>query len=140
MGVIALVVVAWSIFSAHRAAAFEAIDEGALDAEGQAIARKYLTAFFDEIKDDARFYRPVVVKRGGKAFDDPDRTRAVCGASDTIPIGTPVGERPESGGAGGAMRRVDLLDALWHWSTRCPAIRGGPVWIDAGLVGTAYPE
>jgi hypothetical protein len=38
--------------------------------------------------------------------------------------------------------QVHVLDALWHWAdpAKCPAVRDGPVWIEADAVRSDFPK
>jgi hypothetical protein len=123
-------------FIAHKRPAYRALETAALDAEGREIARAYLDSFYQEIESDDRFYRPVVVART-EAYATADG-QALCSPSAVAPPGTPVSAPMQTAGA---RVQVMLLDALWQWasSTKCEAVRSGPVWIDARAIGRDFP-
>ena len=126
-------------FLARRAEAYRRIDRAALDAEARAWMREYLDAFFREIESDRSFYRPVIVTPGvrPRAEGQPSAP-VVCASRGAIPVGTPVSEPLETRGA---MVKVVLLDALWHWgpSTRCAPIQSGAVWVEKSAVSPNFP-
>jgi hypothetical protein len=35
-----------------------------------------------------------------------------------------------------------VLDALWNWAppVKCPAVRQGPVWIEAAAISKDFPK
>ena len=100
-------------------------------------SERYLTAFFDAIVADDAFYRPVVLREKATAYADAEGENPACPRAATAPIGTPVSARRNRNG-----RRVQVLDALWHWTglLKCDAIRRGAVWIDERALGTRYPQ
>jgi hypothetical protein len=125
-------------FVAKKSAAYQALDRATLDAAGKENAKRYLDSFFAAIESDTAFYRPVVVATGAKLYADTNRT-PLCGASGDVPVGTPVSAPMKTDGG---MVQVMVLDALWHWSppTKCPAVREGPVWIEASSIGADFPK
>lgn len=126
-------------FAAKKANAYRALDEANLDAEGRAVMKDYLDAFFQEIESDDQFYRPVVVTRGVLARSAASASAAaVCPALGPIPVGTPVSEPLETSGG---FAKVVVLDALWHWATprHCAPIKTGPVWIPSNAISRDYP-
>jgi len=125
-------------FMNHKADAYKALDQSGLDAGGRRIARQYLDSFYRAIATDDAFYRPVVVDSDARLYGDANR-RAVCSASGTIPIGTPVSQPLQTNGG---LVQVWILDALWHWAppARCAAVHEGPVWIEAGAISRDYPS
>jgi hypothetical protein len=127
-------------FAAKRADAYRALDEATVDADGRAIIKDYLDAFFRAIETDQQFYRPVVVARDTIARSAPGPSApAVCPALGAIPVGTPVTEPRETQGDS---VKVVVLDALWHWATprHCAPIKTGPVWIPAASISRDFPE
>jgi hypothetical protein len=126
-------------FLRHQDAVYRAISESAADDRGRALATAHLDAFFDAIRSDRRFYRPVVAVGNVPAHLDSALTQAACGDRSTIPIGTPVGDPlAEHGG----LVQVRVLDALWNWTPpqRCDAIHQQPVWIPRAAIDTNYPR
>jgi hypothetical protein len=123
-------------FSGRKQQAMQALDAAGLDADGRSVAHRYLDAFFKAIESDAAFYRPVVTAAHTTAYATSDR-RPLCGASGTVPRGTPVSDpiRTE-----GSLQQVILLDALWRWAppAKCQGIHG-PVWIDGAAISREYP-
>jgi len=126
-------------FSGHKDAAFRAVGDSVVDADGARLAREYLTKFFAAIENDDSFYLPVVMKEGTRAYLDSAGLQPACGANSVMPVGTPVGESLDRRDN---MVQVRVLDALWRWTgaARCDAVRNSPVWIDSGAVGRSYPE
>ena len=124
-------------FVARKPQAFHALAAADLDPEGETIARRYLESFYAHIESDEAFYVPVVRAPHTRVYAAADGSPA-CGARSTVPIGTPVSSPRQRAGA---RVQVMLLDALWHWTppASCDAIRRGPVWIDAGAIGTDFP-
>jgi hypothetical protein len=125
-------------FVERKAKAYEAVRGAVVDEEGRQLAETYLNAFYNALEDKA-FYRPVVVKKGIRAYLDADLTRLACGRSSQIPVGTPVGEPLETTGA---LVKVRLLDVFWQWTppAECRAIHQQPVWIPAAAIGANYPR
>jgi hypothetical protein len=121
-------------FLSRKRAAYHTLEQTRVDDEGARIMRSYLDAFFAAIGTDAAFYRPVVVDAAARIFADAAATQPACG-DGVIPVGTPVVER----GGGAGLVRVTVLDALWHWPSRCDAIRKSDVWISRAAIGTGYP-
>lgn len=125
-------------FLERRRAVYDALADAPLDPRGRELARQYLDAFYAAIENDASFYGPVVVRPDARVYADAAKTREACGPEDTLLPGTPIRELRRDG----AMAEVAILDARWHWAppASCPAVRNGPVWIDAGAISTNYPE
>ena len=126
-------------FLSKRAAAYTALADASIDADGRAIITEYLDAFFQAIDTDEHFYRPVVVTAGVTARATPSASApAVCGEHGPIPVGTPVGDAIETRGD---FARVILLDALWHWATprHCAPIKTGAVWIPVSAISRNFP-
>ncbi len=107
-------------------------------AAGKRIARGYLDSFYGAIESDDAFYRPVVASPGTKMYATPNGA-AACGSRSVIPVGTPVGEPLHTDGA---FVHVMVLDALWNWAppVKCPAVRQGPVWIEAAAISKDFPK
>ena len=124
-------------FIARKPQAFEALKAAELDAEGAAIARRYLEAFFAQIERDELFYRRVV-RAPQTEVHAAANGQPACGSRSVIPVGTPVSAPLQTSGD---RVQVMLLDSLWHWTGAggCEAIRCGPVWIDAAAIGTDFP-
>ena len=120
----------------RRADVFAAIDAASVDPQGRDLARKYVTAFFDNISGD-EFYRPVVAKLNVQVYADTDRVHEACGLRDAIPVGTPVTELRHTP----SMTEVLVLDALWRWAPphQCETVRHGPVWIESDAISRDYP-
>ena len=81
---------------------------------------------------------PIVVGGNARAYAAADGG-PVCGTLAVVPAGTPVSDPVQT--SGGRIQ-VMLLDALWHWAppVKCAAVRNGPVWLDAGVVGRDFPR
>ena len=126
-------------FSDRKAAAFAALRDATLDAEGRRVAEAYMNGFFDAIASDEQFYAAVVLRSGERIYLDAGRTKPACPRDSTAPPGTLVG-RPV--GTDGTMINAPILDVQWKWTApapRCDAVHRGPVWIDRAAVGTDYP-
>jgi len=126
-------------FAAKRTEAYRALDEATVDADGRAILKDYLDAFFRAIETNEQFYRPVVVAPGAVPRSAPGPSApAICPALGAIPVGTPVTEPRETQGDS---VQVVVLDALWHWATprHCAPIKTGPVWIPAASISREFP-
>jgi hypothetical protein len=126
-------------FMKNKANAYRAVREAVVDDEGRQLAVTYLDAFFGAIEQDTAFYRPVVVEKGAQAHVDVDGTRAPCGESTTLPVGTLVSAPLETAGQ---KVRVRVLDVLWQWAppARCDTIHRQPVWIAASAIDANYPR
>jgi hypothetical protein len=124
-------------FLARRPDVYAALDAAAVDAEGRAIARAYVDAFYGAIAEDEQYYRPIVVRGDVQVFLDAEGTREACGPKDVMRPGTPVNELQRSG----SMSQVVILDAMWRWASRneCHAVQDGPVWIPADAIIRDYP-
>jgi hypothetical protein len=124
-------------FIARKSQAMQALAAANLDPEGETIAKRYLESFYTQIESDEQFYRPVVRSAQIKVYAAADGA-TVCGNRSVVPVGTPV-SRPLQ--RAGNRVQVMVLDVLWHWTSPepCDAIRRGPVWIDAGAIGTDFP-
>lgn len=125
-------------FAARRDAAYQALADAKIDADGRATIAAYLDAFFDAMESDEAFYRPVVTAQDARAYLDADATMPVCAARGPVPVGTPVSAPLRTRGS---MVQVVPLDALWHYAppVRCPSMHQKAVWLDRGAVGTSYP-
>ena len=125
-------------FAGRKAEAYAALAAANIDAEGRAIIREYLDSFFSAIESNDAFYRPVVTASGVKPFADAGRSRAICPALGTIPVGTPISAPIDTDGD---MIQVTLLDALWKWAppAKCAEVHTSPVWIPAAAVSREYP-
>src|SRR5262245_31248142 len=123
-------------FLDRKSAVYGALDKADVDADGRAIARDYLDAFYAAIADD-QYYRTVVGKAGVRVYADAARGAEACGRGDLLREGTPVDVRRHSGD----MSEVILLDALWRWADKdpCPAVLNGPVWIRSDAITRNYP-
>jgi hypothetical protein len=117
--------------------AYQALDNSDLDGQGREYAHTYLDAFFSIIGDESRFYSPVVVDPDARITLDAAGRMPACGTGE-IPAGTPVGQPLATAGA---MMRVVVLDALWHWAppAKCEAVHSGSVWLRTAAVSTNYP-
>jgi hypothetical protein len=124
-------------FLEHRTEVERAIAGAPVDAHGRELARQYAASFFDAIDGDAAFYRPIVSSPNTRVYMDAARSREACGPGETVPVGSPVAERQETGG----MAEVVLLDIMWQWAppNACKAIHQGTVWIDASAIGRSRP-
>ena len=124
-------------FLEKRADAYAAVAHAAVDPHGRDLARQYLDAFYRAIGTDQAFYRPVVAAAGTRVYTGADGTREVCGAGDTLPVGTPVNELRRSG----ELAQVMLLDVMWHWTSPhgCDAVHRQPVWIPAAAISANFP-
>jgi len=125
-------------FMERKAAVYEALAATTLDPAGQQTIEAYLNSFFRAIDTDAVFYAPVVARPDVRLYLDAAKSRAACGAADTLPVGTPVGAPLQTEGQ---MVQVAILDVLWHWAppAKCDAIHTAPVWIDKSAIDTKYP-
>lgn len=126
-------------FLDRRDPAYRALDSSPLDDAGRVHIAEYMDAFFQEIGSDEHFYRPVVVRPNTTVKTKPDPAApGVCAGRGPVPIGTPVSEPIE---ARGSMKRVHMLDALWHWAppAKCAPVQSGSVWIEAAAVSRDYP-
>jgi hypothetical protein len=125
-------------FVKRKNAAYQALASGALDAAGKTVAKSYLDAFYAAIESNDAFYRPVVAAPGGKLYANESRAVA-CGATGTIPAGTPVSDPLQTKDG---LVQVVVLDALWQWTppAKCAAVREGPVWIEAGSISRNFPN
>jgi hypothetical protein len=126
-------------FLGVRQKVMSAIEAAAADPRGKALAREYVTAFYDAIENDSAFYGPVVLEGGHQAFLSPDESKPACGARSVVPAGTPVSAPLE---VNGEYTRVRVLDALWEWTgdKRCDAVHRQPVWISSAAIGADYPR
>lgn len=124
-------------FLRRRGEISHTIDAAAVDPDGRRFAREYVEAFFDAIRDDEAFYRPVVVESDIIPHASADGEAAACGVGDRVPVGTVVGAALERSGR---RVRVPLLDVWWHWASRCDAVHEGAVWIDASAIGRDFPR
>jgi hypothetical protein len=122
-------------FSGRKNSAYQALAASTVDEDGRQRIRLYLDAFFGAIEADDAFYRPVIIDRDARMYADDSRREPLCG-DGLMPVGTPVSAPLETRGD---MAKVFVLDALWHWSEQCEAVRREPVWIPAGAMGTDYP-
>jgi len=125
-------------FIGKKPNAYQVLGGPLLDPEGREIARRYLDSFYAHIESDAAFYGPIVVGGNARAYAAADGG-PVCGTLAVVPAGTPVSDPVQT--SGGRIQ-VMLLDALWHWAppVKCAAVRNGPVWLDAGVVGRDFPR
>jgi hypothetical protein len=123
-------------FVARKSDAARVVEGGSLDPEGRRVAREYVDAFFRAIESDTAFYRPVVTSPGTNVYATSAR-QPLCSAAGTAPAGTPVSDPIQTEGA---LVKVVLLDALWHWAPpiRCKGIHG-PVWIEASAISRKFP-
>lgn len=126
-------------FLERKDAAFRALDDADVDAEGIEFIRHYLASFFRDIGSDGAFYIPVVATRGVTAFRDAAAAQPACGPQSALPIGTPVSQPVDRSGQ---MVQVRLLDVHWHWTgqARCDLIRTDPVWIRHDAITAEYPK
>jgi hypothetical protein len=125
-------------FVKRKADGYQTLDAAELDQAGKQNARRYLDSFYHAIESDDAFYRPVVATAGAKMYAHPNGA-VVCTSRSTIPVGTPVSEPLQTNGA---FVQVMVLDALWNWAppVKCPAVRQGPVWIEAAAISKAFPK
>ena len=125
-------------FVKRKSDAYRALAGATIDAAGKHRAQEYLDAFYTAIGSDDAFYRPVVTAEGARLYADKDRA-AVCSSRGVIPMGTPVSAPLQTEGT---VMQVHVLDAFWYWAepARCPAVREGPVWIDADAVSKDFPK
>jgi len=125
-------------FASKRAAAYRALADSNVDADGKRIMTEYFDAFFEAMTSDAAFYRPVVVARDTRPFADSARTQPVCSSAGTLPVGTPVSDPVQTHGD---MVEVVVLDAMWKYAppVKCPFIHRNAVWIAKSAIGTQYP-
>ena len=125
-------------FLSRRSAAYDAVEQSALDPRGRELAMQHLDAFFAGLAD-AAFYRPVIARRGTAVYVDAARSREACAAGDVAPTGTPVNVV----GSEGEMAQVALLDAQWQWAPprQCAAVRNGAgVDTSKSAISTDYPS
>jgi len=125
-------------FVKRKSDAYRALAGATIDAAGKRRAQEYLDAFYMAIGSDDAFYRPVVTTEGARLYANKDRA-VVCSSRGVIPVGTPVSAPLQTDGT---VIQVHVLDALWYWAepARCPAVREGPVWIDADAVSKDFPK
>jgi hypothetical protein len=125
-------------FVKRKPDAYQALASATIDPAGKRRAQEYLDAFYAAIGSDRAFYRPVVTKAGARLYSNEQRA-VVCSSRGAIPIGTPVSEPLQTKGT---LIQVQILDALWHWAppAKCAAVREGPVWIEADVLGTEFPK
>ena len=125
-------------FVARKSALYETIKSYDVDAQGRALARQYVDAFFKAIEDDTAYYRPIVTRSDVQVYMDPEGTREACKPKDVMRPGTPVNEIQKSG----QMSQVVVLDAMWRWGSReeCHAVQDGPVWIRSDAITRDYPR
>jgi len=125
-------------FAAKRDAAYRALAESSVDADGKQVMTAYFDAFFEAMTSDAAFYRPVVTARDTRAYGDASQSQAVCATVGPLPVGTPVSDPLDTRGS---MMQVVVLDAMWKFAppVKCPFIHQKPVWIAKSAVGTNYP-
>ena len=125
-------------FTAKREAAYRALADSNVDADGKKIFTEYMDPFFEAMTSDEVFYRPVVTAVHTRAYADAGRTMPVCASIGSLPVGTPVGEVLQSSGD---MVQVVVLDALWKYAppVKCGLIHDKPVWIARTAIGTEYP-
>jgi hypothetical protein len=125
-------------FVKRKSDAYRALAGATIDAAGKRRAQEYLDAFYMAIASDDAFYRPVVTTEGARLYANKDRA-VVCASRDVIPVGTPVSVPLQTEGT---VIQVHVLDAFWHLAepARCPAVREGPVWIDADAVSREFPK
>ena len=125
------------VFMDKQADAYAVVARSSVDPHGRELAREYLGAFYRAIGTDQAFYRPVVTAPGTRVYADADGAREVCGAGDTLPVGTPVNELRRSG----ELAQVVLLDVMWHWTSphACKAVHAQPVWIPASAISANFP-
>lgn len=128
---------AWFVDARPRVEA--ALAQATVDDEGRRLARRYVDAFYQGITRDERFYGPIVVEGGHRAFLDAEGVQPACGDRSHVPQGTVV-SAPLATRDGRVQVRV--LDALWTWTgdRRCEAVQREPVWIDSNAIGTDYPR
>jgi hypothetical protein len=124
-------------FIARKPQAMQSLAAADLDPEGETIAKRYLDGFYTQIESDDEFYGPVVRTAQTKVYAAADGA-VVCGNRSVVPVGTPVSSTLQRIGD---RVQVMVLDVLWYWTSPdpCEAIRRGPVWIDAGAIGTDFP-
>lgn len=125
-------------FVKRKPDAYRTLAEATIDAAGKRRAQEYLDAFYAAIGSDDAFYRPVVTAEETRLYSNKDRA-VVCSSRGVIPVGTPVSAPLQTEGT---VIQVHVLDALWYWQepARCPAVREGPVWIDADAVSRDFPK
>jgi len=125
-------------FASKRDAAYRALADSTVDADGKKSITQYMDAFFEAMTSDEAFYRPVVTAPNTRAYADADRTMPVCASVGALPIGTPVGDVLQTSGE---MVQVVVLDALWKYAppVKCAFIHDKPVWISKSSIGTGYP-
>jgi hypothetical protein len=126
-------------FAERNDAAYQAFERAQLDPNGRREIKTYMDAFFNAMRSDEAFYRPVVVAKNTTAYTSADRAAAACPDRTEVPVGTPVSEPVD---ASNGMMQVVLLDALWHWAppVKCPTIHKSAVWIDEKSIGADYPR
>ncbi len=124
-------------FLERKSAAYEVLEQAAVDTRGREIARAYLDSFYKAIANDAEYYRPVVARSDVRVFLDAAGTKEACAPNDTMRPGTPVNEIQKSG----SMSQVVILDALWRWGSKneCNGVQDGPVWIPSDAITRDYP-
>jgi hypothetical protein len=123
-------------FKRSREAAYRAVDGATVDAQGRALIRSYLDAFFSAIDSDSEFYRTVMTRGGEYAYADPAGAAAICIEQGPLPIGTPVSGPHASSGE---MIQIHLLDVVGELAKECAALRHGPVWVHQSSVGADFP-
>jgi hypothetical protein len=126
-------------FAGGKRAAYEVAESDELDPDGRRYMSEYLDAFYAEIEQDERFYRPVVIAPNTLPRAEPGvDAAAVCPARGAVPVGTPVSTALETRGD---WTRVTVLDALWHWAppAKCAPIQKGSVWVETRNIGRDYP-
>jgi len=125
-------------FVKRKPDAYRTLASATIDPAGKRTAQEYLDAFYAAIGSDDAFYRPVVTTPGAQLYANENRA-VVCSSAGVIPVGTPVSGPLQTKGP---MIQVHVLDALWHWAppAKCAAVREGPVWIDAAVVGKDFPK
>ena len=125
-------------FVKRKPDAYRALAGATIDGAGKRRAQEYLDAFYLAIGSDDAFYRPVVTAEGARLYSNKNRA-VVCSSRGVIPVGTPVSAPLQTEGT---VIQVHVLDALWYWAepVSCPAVRQGPVWIDADAVSRDFPK
>jgi len=125
-------------FVKRKPDAYRALGSATIDAAGKRRVQEYLDAFYLAIGSDEAFYRPVVTTPGAQLYSNENRA-LVCADRGAVPVGTPVSAPLQTQGT---LMQVHVLDALWHWADppKCPAVREGPVWIDAEAVSSDFPK
>src|SRR4051794_29833953 len=74
--------------AAKRSAAYHALESAAVDERGKRQIGAYLDAFFAAMARDDRFYLPVVLRPGTRAFTTAAAAEEACATGGALPVGT----------------------------------------------------